>query len=64
MRGHLAVLNFPEEYPLGTRRGSSTSAAGSSSSSGRGREVIEFEYLDDKVLDELLEEEEKKSFDM
>ncbi|PPD77588.1 hypothetical protein GOBAR_DD25489 [Gossypium barbadense] len=37
MRGHLAILNFPQE----------------------GKQVFEIEYLDDKLLEELLENEEK-----
>ncbi|KAK6937792.1 AP2/ERF domain [Dillenia turbinata] len=67
MRGQSAILNFPEEYPMMPRTaGSSTSTPpssssllASSSSSSRmgvhGKEVIEFEYLDDKVLEELLQ---------
>lgn len=77
MRGHLAILNFPHEYPRASQEGSSaslgSSSAGSSSSSmpgnaedqsegsRRGKQVIEFEYLDDKLLDELLEQEEKRN---
>ncbi|KAK4798436.1 hypothetical protein SAY86_030762 [Trapa natans] len=53
MRGHMAVLNFPEEYP------SSGRASSSSSSTGRKKQVFEFEYYDDKLLEELLEFEEK-----
>ncbi|XP_039048702.1 ethylene-responsive transcription factor ERF098-like [Hibiscus syriacus] len=34
---------------------------GSSSSGGQQKQVFEFEYLDDKVLEELLETEEEKS---
>lgn len=68
MRGHLAVLNFPEEYNLpsggpsdhfstssGSASGSSSSAAIHGSSGEEGKEVIEFEYLDDKVLEDLLD---------
>ncbi|CAI0457991.1 unnamed protein product [Linum tenue] len=58
MRGHLAILNFPNEYYWqATMRGNG---------GGGGKEkqqVFEFEYLDDSVLDELLEnssEDEKK----
>lgn len=51
MRGKAAILNFPHEYNMGA--GSSSTAANSSSSSSR--QVFEFEYLDDSVLDELLE---------
>ncbi|KGN56866.1 ethylene-responsive transcription factor 14 [Cucumis sativus] len=64
MRGHLAILNFPNEYPL-TRGGAYSSGSSSSSSmSMRQNEVIEFEYLDDKVLEDLLdygEESDKRS---
>ncbi|CAI0457995.1 unnamed protein product [Linum tenue] len=55
MRGHIAVLNFPHEYPMG--RGPSAAASGSSSSSPQ---VVEFEYLDDRLLDEMLEQEENR----
>ncbi|KAL3727017.1 hypothetical protein ACJRO7_031856 [Eucalyptus globulus] len=71
MRGQTAVLNFPHEYPSSANP--SSSAASSSSSSGwraaearptgsseRGRPVFEFECYDDKLLEELLEYEEKK----
>lgn len=73
MRGHLAILNFPDEYPSPAGTGSaSASASGSASSSSsssiprsttnkQGRQVFEFEYLDDKLLEELLEDEEKKN---
>ncbi|KAL5221735.1 hypothetical protein ABZP36_026448 [Zizania latifolia] len=58
MRGHLAVLNFPGEARNYVRGGGA-----SSSSSGQrqrqqqqqqGRQVIELEYLDDAVLQEML----------
>ncbi|CAI0558902.1 unnamed protein product [Linum tenue] len=85
MRGHLAILNFPNEYywqamsaatchhqPPSTWGGAGGAGVygfvgGSSSSSytaatrGEGgggeenKEVFEFEYLDDSVLEELLE---------
>ncbi|KAG2727965.1 hypothetical protein I3843_01G178800 [Carya illinoinensis] len=73
MRGSLAILNFPNEYPLasgGSSAPSSSSAASSSSGRGnmgeRGRsehrqQVFEFECLDDKVLEDLLDSEEKKN---
>ncbi|XWS08800.1 hypothetical protein CRYUN_Cryun40dG0031700 [Craigia yunnanensis] len=72
MRGHLAILNFPEEYPMGcgganayygtSSAGSfSSSSSSSSSSMERGKQVFEIEYLDDKLLEELLENEEKKN---
>ncbi|KAE8735965.1 Ethylene-responsive transcription factor 14 [Hibiscus syriacus] len=70
MRGHLAILNFPEEYPMGN--GGSTYAyyasshvgssySSSSSSMGRDKQVFEIEYFDDKLLEELLENEETNS---
>ncbi|KAJ9182263.1 hypothetical protein P3X46_006278 [Hevea brasiliensis] len=65
MRGHLAILNFPNEYPLTSGAGSSstTSVAPSSSASlpSMQNEVIELEYLDDRLLEEMLEQEEQKS---
>ncbi|GMN53437.1 hypothetical protein TIFTF001_022578 [Ficus carica] len=79
MRGPLAILNFPEEYPLaaaasGYSSSSSASSSsssssmqnrgsgsGSSSSSQHGRQVIELEYLDDKLLEELLDYEDKNN---
>jgi hypothetical protein len=76
MRGSLAILNFPHEYPMGSGGGgssapSSSSSASSSSTSRRGtvqsarrehgKQVFEFEYYDDKLLEELLEDEEKKN---
>ncbi|MED6148641.1 hypothetical protein PIB30_054905 [Stylosanthes scabra] len=69
MRGAFAILNFPNEYPMsgygnnrtcGGGSGASYSSGASSSSSSRQGEVFEFEYLDDKLLEELLECEEKK----
>ncbi|KAK6914080.1 AP2/ERF domain [Dillenia turbinata] len=81
LRGHLAVLNFPDEYygqlvgshhyyqpssstssyssgvsPSSTAGASSTTLA---SEAGQEKEVFEFEYLDDKVLEDLLEEKKK-----
>ncbi|XP_039121712.1 ethylene-responsive transcription factor 14-like [Dioscorea cayenensis subsp. rotundata] len=56
MRGSLAVLNFPNEVHLLQRGSSSSSGASSSSLVGANKkEVIEFEYLDDKVLEDMLE---------
>uniref|UniRef100_A0A0E0LY15 AP2/ERF domain-containing protein n=1 Tax=Oryza punctata TaxID=4537 RepID=A0A0E0LY15_ORYPU len=46
MRGHLAVLNFPGEARNYVR--------GGASSSRQQRQVIELEYLDDQVLQEML----------
>ncbi|KAK8511178.1 hypothetical protein V6N13_013598 [Hibiscus sabdariffa] len=66
MRGHLAILNFPHEYPMGNggggyRSSSSSGSASSSSSTERGKQVFEIVYLDDNLLEELLEIGEKKS---
>ncbi|KAJ0963594.1 hypothetical protein J5N97_028716 [Dioscorea zingiberensis] len=62
MRGSLAVLNFPEEAHLLARGGSSSSSQASSSSQSGARrsEVIEFECLDDKVLEDMLDYGEKE----
>ncbi|XP_031113838.1 ethylene-responsive transcription factor ERF096-like [Ipomoea triloba] len=59
MRGHLAILNFPEEYNLPRTSShfysASSASASAASSSRQEREVLELEYLDDKVLEELLD---------
>ncbi|XP_068491091.1 ethylene-responsive transcription factor ERF098-like [Phaseolus vulgaris] len=74
MRGHVAILNFPNQYhshshshvrvyPKNFTSPSSSSPSPSTithSNGGQQRQVFEFEYLDDKVLEELLELEEKK----
>ncbi|KAK7412996.1 hypothetical protein VNO78_04803 [Psophocarpus tetragonolobus] len=61
LRGALAILNFPDEYyshlPF---INSSTNGNRSTCFAPHQKEVIEFEYLDDKVLEELLELEEKR----
>ncbi|KAI3910854.1 hypothetical protein MKW98_022541 [Papaver atlanticum] len=56
MRGSLAVLNFPNEYPSMNARGNV------SSSSAGGKQVFEFDYYDDQLLEDMLgsEEEENK----
>jgi hypothetical protein len=57
-RGATAVLNCPGE--ASRVAGSSSSVAPSASSRGMGRwngERIELEYLDDKVLDDLLDKD-------
>jgi len=67
LRGALAILNFPDEYffHLSSISSSSSSSSTSSnananananacSSSAQHNEVIEFEYLDNKVLEDLL----------
>ncbi|KAI4368401.1 hypothetical protein MLD38_016960 [Melastoma candidum] len=63
LRGNMAVLNFPNEY-FPPAMGPSSQLPGSSSSSVGGRqdgEVIEFECLDECILDELLKSVEEKS---
>ena len=69
MRGSFAILNFPNEYPLTAGRSTNTSsssssnaAASSSSMASRNREVFEFEYLDDKLLEDLLETQEGRRY--
>ncbi|CAO2186498.1 unnamed protein product [Urochloa humidicola] len=59
MRGHLAVLNFPGEARNYVRGGSSSSSSRQQQQqqhgAGRsGRDVIELEYLDDQVLQDML----------
>ncbi|KAM7485189.1 hypothetical protein LguiA_001198 [Lonicera macranthoides] len=57
MRDQYAILNFPGEHPK------TLCSASSSSRNTRnegGKQVFEFEYLDDKVLEELLDYEEEK----
>ncbi|PNY14445.1 ethylene-responsive transcription factor erf098-like protein [Trifolium pratense] len=66
MRGSFAILNFPNEYNMPARAGSGATSASSSSSrntnvEGRGKQVFEIEYLDDKLLEELLDFEEKRN---
>ena len=60
-RGATAVLNFPGEATSGSRgpSGSSSASAPVRRGSGRGgtTEKIELEYLDDSLLDELLDED-------
>ncbi|WOH08572.1 hypothetical protein DCAR_0728015 [Daucus carota subsp. sativus] len=66
LRGHSAILNFPNEYysqlaDCRYQSSSTTNNYGSSSSSGNNqKQVIELEYLDDSVLEELLESDEQK----
>ncbi|GAU25187.1 hypothetical protein TSUD_150860 [Trifolium subterraneum] len=63
MRGSSAILNFPHEhFPCNVVCNSSkpSSSSNSTSSSSKvkselGQQVIEFEYLDEKLLDELLD---------
>ncbi|MCI44833.1 ethylene-responsive transcription factor ERF098-like, partial [Trifolium medium] len=68
LRGALAILNFPDEYyfHLSSLLSSSSTCVNASTSSTQHKEVIEFEYLDNKVLEDLLasskEENEKKNY--
>ncbi|GMJ09069.1 Transcriptional Regulator of Defense Response 1, Ethylene Response Factor 98 [Hibiscus trionum] len=61
-RGHSAILNFPNEYQYQnpTLHLPSSSSLASSSARGQGAEVIEFECLDNKLLEDLLEMQEDK----
>lgn len=71
-KGHLAILNFPNEYysqltippynPAFTTFSSSSLSSSSSYSypSAAGEEKIELEYLDNRVLEDLLESSEQK----
>ncbi|KAI5680102.1 hypothetical protein M9H77_01329 [Catharanthus roseus] len=63
MRGSLAVLNFPHEYPAAAAPGTGPGAGPSTSAptARHGQDVIEFEYLDDKLLEELLQHEENNN---
>ncbi|XP_062193631.1 ethylene-responsive transcription factor ERF096-like [Phragmites australis] len=56
MRGANAVLNFPEHEHVYARGSSSSSSLRPPppQQPGGGRDVIEFEYLDDEVLQEML----------
>ncbi|XVE77909.1 hypothetical protein DITRI_Ditri13aG0101800 [Diplodiscus trichospermus] len=60
-RGHSAILNFPNEYQYQNQAIPPSLTSSSAYSGGRIRdpprasEVIEFEYLDNKLLEDLLE---------
>ncbi|KAL4354658.1 hypothetical protein GQ457_06G028810 [Hibiscus cannabinus] len=56
-RGHSAILNFPNEYQYQNSTLPPSSSA-SSSARGQGTQVIEFECLDNKLLEDLLETQE------
>lgn len=75
LRGHMAILNFPQEYyprvmgsppyPPGIATSMACASASSSSGnntkeSGKKKEVFEFEYVDEQILEELLEQEEER----
>ncbi|KAF8098702.1 hypothetical protein N665_0260s0012 [Sinapis alba] len=70
LRGHLAILNFPNEYysrmddyalrPPYSSSSSSSASTSTGVSRQNQREVFEFEYLDGRVLEELLDSEERK----
>ncbi|XWS31430.1 hypothetical protein CRYUN_Cryun23aG0075000 [Craigia yunnanensis] len=66
-RGHSAILNFPNEYqyqnptfPPSLASSSTCSVSIGNPPRERGSEVIEFEYLDNKLLDDLLETQDDK----
>ncbi|XP_062195335.1 ethylene-responsive transcription factor 14-like [Phragmites australis] len=56
MRGQLAVLNFPGEARNYVRGSSSSRHQQQQQGGGSGRQVIELEYLDDQVLQEMLKD--------
>ncbi|KAK7396429.1 hypothetical protein VNO78_17431 [Psophocarpus tetragonolobus] len=56
MRGTMAILNFPDEHPPCNVASRSKS---SSSKTELGKQVLVFECLDDKLLEELLDCDEK-----
>ncbi|XP_057517153.1 ethylene-responsive transcription factor ERF098-like [Amaranthus tricolor] len=60
LKGHLAILNFPNDQHYHSSDGSSSSTSLSHQEDKRSQ-VIEFEYVDDNVLEELLDQEEKKN---
>ncbi|CAK9309927.1 unnamed protein product [Citrullus colocynthis] len=57
MRGQLATLNFPEEYPLMNVSSfeSQSSSLQNDETERKEEAVFEFECLDEKLLDELLD---------
>ncbi|WJX38418.1 hypothetical protein P8452_26084 [Trifolium repens] len=63
MRGSSAILNFPHEHfpcnvvcnPSKPTSSSNSTSLSSKVKSERGEQVIEFEYLDEKLLEELLD---------
>lgn len=71
MRGHLAILNFPEEHQKAAPAAALPSSSSSSSTKvSKNTErtsdvpkklVFEFEYLDDKLLEDLLANSEGKT---
>ncbi|CAL5184477.1 unnamed protein product [Lathyrus oleraceus] len=54
LRGALAILNFPDEYYFHLSSLSQLSSSSSATCSREQKEVLEFEYLDNKVLEDLL----------
>ncbi|KAE8662510.1 ERF098 protein [Hibiscus syriacus] len=61
-RGHSAVLNFPNEYQYQNPSFPPSSASSSRRNPHRerGSEVIEFEYLDNKLLEGLLDTQDNR----
>jgi hypothetical protein len=63
MRGRNAVLNFPDQahvYEAEARRGGGASSSTATRQSQQ-RQVIEFVYLDDDVLQEMLNDHDRSS---
>ncbi|KAM0925394.1 hypothetical protein ACQ4PT_004200 [Festuca glaucescens] len=63
MRGRNAVLNFPDQahvYEAEARRGCGASSS-TATRQNQQRQVIEFEYLDDDVLQEMLHDHDKST---
>ncbi|TYJ09461.1 hypothetical protein E1A91_A11G143100v1 [Gossypium mustelinum] len=59
-RGHSAILNFPNEHQYQNSTFPPSSSSASSSATARRTEVIEFECLDNKLLEDLLETQDKQ----
>ncbi|KAG4174583.1 hypothetical protein ERO13_A11G130300v2 [Gossypium hirsutum] len=59
-RGHSAILNFPNEHQYQNSKFPPSSSSASSSATARRTEVIEFECLDNKLLEDLLETQDKQ----
>lgn len=59
-RGHSAILNFPNEYQYQNSTFPPSSSPASSSATARRTEVIEFECLDNKLLEDLLDTQDKQ----
>lgn len=60
LRGHQAILNFPNDGHYRNAEHGSSSSSVNRRSAGKEENVIEFEYLDNKLLDDLLELEKQR----